>query len=873
MAEDSHYSLAAEKERIRIYTEGYDAYSKFRAETGFRYEDDLTAQDYERARKDSRLTLAKARILEAGGLAEKAGRIHDAAVAKMQAAQVCLARGEFSEGESLVRQGLEVLTAIPVPDLSTTKNVGLGHYFLGIAMMKQGREEEAHRELLLAKKIDAAIGNFGEIATCDRALEKCRELLGKAAGPRAEVVDNTWVPPCEGEPVPVEEEEQGLSRSSPNVVRSGRPLAVWIASLSEGAGQGVRTHLGHLEDSAGRPVSVGFVSFGVGGSGWQGPAARRVEGEHLCAVVVVIGREALLNPSFQSMVISFTGREARPDFRLFIFLEGMSVADLRALPQVLGTDQHEEAARVEEVVTAIFDSTQVGQWTSLDRASHSATPAAREAALFHMARTLVRYVSTVERQHEMAGWKGWLHGLEAMGGWLATGIIGAALLLTLMGIAAMLAGVRSLSATPWWPALASAVVGILAFPINSLLLFQLLRGVHFSNWMILRSRVLRWWLLGCPLILGGGGHLRQSLAAPNSWFFLGCAAGVVLDGLRRSGYTAERRRKRIKAADARDQAMMRDERDAAAIHHARADDALAALKCGFMAGILRRVFISYTSRSEPVSRFAAALYRDLRAAGAKPFLDRASIPAGVNWLANLNDQINRCDVCVCILDEQSVQSGWVAAELQSVLESRRISSMPDIFILVDPALKNSTVAMLPLFRGVLQAASEPQLPGQPQIIWLSAQTRASFAWSFGEIGIFSETLFSRAISGWLEPFLRILEYVSNLGLVLGAFALAAGWIVIVFKLPFVTTLARTGWLPPLALVSSYSLGYVLRLLFACKCGLLEHVNFGACSPGRAMLGLIIAMMILGPHLSPLLLCWCLVAPGAGWLAGSRYVKE
>ena len=80
--------------------------------------------------------------------------------------------------------------------------------------------------------------------------------------------------------------------------------------------------------------------------------------------------------------------------------------------------------------------------------------------------------------------------------------------------------------------------------------------------------------------------------------------------------------------------------------------------------VQKRVFISYRTQ-EPDKSLAQTLYKNLKAAGHKPFMAAESIAWGENWAERIDQELRSCDYFVLLLSEQSASSDMVAGEVRT----------------------------------------------------------------------------------------------------------------------------------------------------------------------------------------------------------------
>ncbi len=521
-----------------------------------------------------------------------------------------------------------------------------------------------------------------------------------------------------------------------------------------------------------------------------------------------------------------------PDFRLLVYLHDMTIDELREMSD-------------RELVAALFDTTQIAESPSLEQ----------------LRRTLVPYVRSVERIRAAARWRDLHLRLSGVCGRLASALLFAAALLSLLGFPAWLLKSDLGWLGPHGPKLASLVLGMLAFPVQSPLIFLLLRGMR-TTVMALRDNVsFARWVFAGGMLMFGGTHLQHALGGPHAWLFLGAAMGVLLDAIRRAGRQA--RRQGIDLG-----ALMERAADPA-IQDPRATvlrgDHLNPFSCPLLPGLSARIFISYTRSSAKGSKLATALHRELKTAGATPYLDRVSNPAGASWRRSLNQHLGECDTFLCILDEKSVQRPWVAAELLAALEAHRLTGTPEIVILIDPKIQRASLPMLPVFRGAASAETEPPVPGRPQILGLNERTCSSLAWALAPGRFVPASVFTRATALPMMSAMGVLGRIGGLGILAG---FILGFLVMLesmSRFPLTSGLADRGWLEPVTLLSAFWLGFMARATIAWGCERTYSRQMGIAIPTIATAGFAYALFLLLPKVSALVTGWSAGLVAVGWM--------
>ncbi len=824
---------AAKKDpRFQTFVEGKNAYESFVQDLRVRF-DEMSDEHYCRAREDPRLSVAEHSFVEAIEMSEKVEALADVAVAKYQLGLVRHARCELDEAKALMTAALKVMSSLPNRNRSADMSNCL--YHLGVIALKQGLLPEAVRELRRSRQMDEANADFAGMRSCDLALAACADKGAdiKEPSPPTSADAASWeVPDNVGQAATEEESQTDLDVES-GPVRFERRELIWLVSHSVQANDALMAHVDSLADEFGRPVAVSRVAFGAADSEHRNLPQPEPD-QHLCAAILMLEKAGLHDPDFQELAVACTRRMiAAPDFRLLVYLYDLTIDELR------------ELSDKELFIATLFDTTQIAALPSLEQ----------------LRRTLVPYMRQVERISVAEHWIDMRLRLAVVCGNLATAILFIAALLSMLGFPAWLLQ----SKLDWLglhgPKLASLVLGILAFPLQSPLIFLLLRGMRTTA-MAPRDNVflMRWIGVGALIMLGAS-HFQNALHGPYSWLFLGLAIGVLLDSIRRAGQGARRQLIDLEALMRRSTDPAMEDPQMTVLR----GDPLNPFSCPLLPALSARVFISYTPSSAKGSRLAVALHRGLKNAGASPFLDRVSIPAGANWRRSLNRHLGECDTFLCILDGKALQREWVAAELLAAIEAHRLTGVPDIVILIDPAIQQPSKAILPVFQGVMAAASKPPIQGRPQIIQLNEQTQSSLVWSFAPGRFMPTSVFTRMVALPIMLILSLLQLIGGLGIFAGIILGFLTMLDIMAKFPLTSGLIDRGWLGPITLLTAFWLGFTARATIAWGYERKHGREMGIAIPAIATVGLAYTTFVFIPKAMPLVAGWSAVLAVAGWM--------
>ncbi len=825
---------AARKDpRFRAFAEGKRAYEAFLRSLAVPFHE-MSEEQYRLARKDPKLRAAMESFGTALSMSEREGELADAAVAKCQLAEAHHARGELDKADSLIRAALRILSNLPNQDRAS--GISLCHYQLGVIAMKQKRYPEAVRELRHSRKIDEARADRAGVKMCEQALASCAMAGADIDYPAPETPEAFSIQePSEqvGEPVsedpPLLESEQ---ESEP--IRYGQRQVIFLVSHTVEANDALMTHLNALGNEFGRPVAVSRAATGA-----TDPQQRHLRepdsAQHPCAAILILEKAGVQDPLFREWATAFMQRTSiASDFRLLVYLHDLTMEELR------------EWSDREPMIAMLFDTTQIAESPSLEQ----------------LRRTLVPYVRRVERIQAEAMWRVFRTRMATVCGHIAFVVLVIAAVIALLGYPLWWLISSQSGLGPFAPAMVSLFLGFLFFPVLAPLIFLLLRGLRFTA---LAPRdvlaFMRWICVGFVFMLLANTVIQRMLDGPDAWLFLGLVGGIVLDAVRRAGRQA--RRQAINLEALLENATDSTWREPA--NTVRQEDPLKPFSCPLLPSLSPRVFISYTRSSTKGIQLATSLYRKLKAEGATPFLDRASIPEGANWRQALNRQLGECDVFICILDERSVQREWVAAEVLAAIESRRITGGPEIILLMDPAIRNGSRPMLPLFAGIVAAADDPPMPGCPRIVLLNEDTPTALAWGLAPGRFTSRAVFPQgALLSVKYPAIGLLVLAGlgvPAGLMLGFFTVLEG----ISGFPFRVWLMEHGGLIPLALLASFWLGYNARITVIVNFER-EHTRGVVIGlPILVMAGLAIFCLASIPQLSALVAGWAVVLLIWGWM--------
>ena len=380
--------------------------------------------------------------------------------------------------------------------------------------LREHRTGDAMRELRRARLIDLEMGDLSGAQLSKAAIGRCVEEGGSADGPVP--TDPTLFGRWESADLQ-EAEPETLDATSDTARRAG-PVSynqrevVWLASYSVEANDAVETHLETLGDEIGRPVVISRVAFGA-----DRPEMRRLlepeSDQHVCAAVLVLERRGLADAGFQQFGFMCIQRVTeRADFRLLVHLHDISLHELRAEADHNG------------FVAQLFDTTQVAEQSSSDA----------------LRRALVPFIRRVERLAAAEWWRVVRLNVTAALSAVIWVFFCVAAIMAVIGYPLWRFFPQAMTRVPLVANLASFIMGLLAFVVQAPLLFLLVRGLRAtSNAPLGNSRFGQFFLLGA-IIMVGATRTQDALGGPASWIWLGLGAGILLDVIRRAGWSARR---------------------------------------------------------------------------------------------------------------------------------------------------------------------------------------------------------------------------------------------------------------------------------------------------------------------------------------------
>ena len=829
--------------RVQTFLNAKLCYEKFLTERGIPF-GQTGELDYQHAVNDERIQAARKGFAEAAEMSRNQGVLVDEAIAWYQLGMVCHACGDLDESKTHMQVALAILQSLTIEERPAVRS-GC-HYHLGVIAWKQKNDNEAVRHLLESRRIDESLMNFSGMQVCDALLAQCdqQKFAGELATEPAEADEQcsgktdsgdgqSSGAPLEYEADDYDDFEEDEILAKPTRVRYNQRQLIWLASYSVKANDRLMTHLEMIGDDFGRPVAISRVAFGATNEE-QASLSMPEKGQHLCAAILVLDKQSIYDRGFQQLTALCVEQVLdRADFRLLVYLDGLSIDDLRDLQ------------KSDPFIKNLFDTTQIAQLPSLKQ----------------LRNTLVPFVRRVERIQAMEWWRHVRLSAASAFGKIATTMLVGAAVFSLLGFPAWLANLRLDEYMVYGRELSALLLGLLAFPVQAPFLFIILRGLRKTSVAPQENKLFLPWAVAGGIILVGSSHLQYSHDGPTSWVILGVVAGVILDTLRRGGYQARREMIDVSAYSRAAAESNSSEQKRVNLQESPFNP----FTCQILPSLSNRIFISYSRSSAKGSRIARELFTRLKEARTAPFLDRASIPAGTSWRRTLNRQIGECDVFICLLDGTSIQRDWVAAEMTAAIEGAKTTSAPHIIVLADPEIQRLPSETKSVFQAIMTAEKQLGVAIQPRIVYMNDKTVESVAWDL-QPGLFVSTaVFPRFAAKLVMLPLALLGFLGGLGMIMGFLLGFFAALEKSMSFPFSTWIVSHGLEVPVVLFSGLWLGWTLRTAVTWKFEEKFFRDEGLISGIIASTGLVFVLILLLPETSLYIALWSAVLIISGWM--------
>jgi hypothetical protein len=631
-----------------------------------------------------------------------------------------------------------------------------------------------------------------------------------------------------------------------------RSHVVWLRSYSKEANEVIYRRVRPLTASHGR---VKFVRTALAESLPQQPPATEIAKDpDLCAVVLVLERAGLDDDRYIEPIEWCVNQVSdRAEFRLFLapydlrLNEPQDLMELRRLgPTIKGIVEVVQFMQGEDIYDNLVPF--------LDRVDDFRDKARKERIWERLLRISTRGASIVQF----------------------------AVALAVMAAAVDWNTGNPISASE--PSMAF-LLGLIIFPLllYNTALFVKPSMLHITQPHSARIEVLPALLfVTVVLLMASTVALLPIIPEQPLWLAAGTVGGFLLDVLRRSRFESRLYSRLLhgESVTAAGEALPPPIRDAIGgrlpfVLHARV-----------LPDVNARVFISYARkhRNEPMTwshRWAGRLYDAFREAGIDCFLDRCSIQPGTDWLDVLRHAIRRANVVIALLDVDTLDRQWVAAELETALRDCGLTGAPDVYLLS------------PSDTAVAETWNENTTPEVFQAVLRTPLTGESVhmmtLWENDDVTL--KMLISRLrgnrfrvktaiVPGALEPIVRTVVALPVMPLLLlGSWGTLVGWPAVALAILQTAGLVDTASfldsrlvLPVISLLSAFWGGFVARLAVASAFEVRMPMK-GPVAVAHLLMALAFLLLVIQwvVSLVTLLWAWSVVVVGVGWLTANLFL--
>jgi hypothetical protein len=231
---------------------------------------------------------------------------------------------------------------------------------------------------------------------------------------------------------------------------------------------------------------------------------------------------------------------------------------------------------------------------------------------------------------------------------------------------------------------------------NIVYLLKNIRLNEVAQWMC-SPLFLYSYLLTLPVFLLFNLVYRQHI-----YLILLCiAVAVMIDIIRRSCYSASRKRVTLKKPDMRDKRNLPVDKK---ILNVRTKLSVSPYRIPYLCKEIQPVFISYTHSSRWATKRAEQLYDDLKRREIPCFLDAKIIKRGSSWHRRLKESLDSSSIFISLVDKLSIKNPWPAEELETALLLRSISGNPSVYLLLEKDLETERLEKMPIFEEIIKRA-------------------------------------------------------------------------------------------------------------------------------------------------------------------------
>ncbi len=863
--------------------------------------DHLDDSDFAAARGSADLARTEQLYRRARRHAVAEGRSDNVATADYQLGLLFHLQGRLAEAEQRLQRAADSLQASLTDGPVVRSTLSGCLYHLGIIAMRNGNLSEAKRLLHESLEIDEADLDLGGVAACKSALETVESWSLDTRHPMGEsgavAGDGRARTAARAEPVTDRLREHSDLGGSSATLRSdefgesvekssGRPTSpsavdtdeqyfavsditnvLWLLSHSVRVND---IYMEELERQLGTGVSRKLrVYRGAFGSADESQATlpQVASDERLCGAILILEKEALRNNKYLRWADLCVSRVARSDdFRLFAGAPG-SGSDLGEYERSAGLEGRQLIDEITQMVQFAVDD-QESVRAALPAVAAPAGPTIVPGPV-EVCSEVLAYLQDVDGIRWAALWRKLRLSVAGTVGRLALLAQVAALSsLVLIASTYMVLGIES-SLTQWVQdhrEFVGLLVGILLFPLNTMPLFFVLRGLRAMYTFPQRRPDLFSLFILLMLTSMGLSFLVEWYEVPVSWILLGLCAGLILDHARRIGIYVRRARISLEKC-------LQSSGEMGPLGYLLARGVKMAdhpLMTPLFPANRPRVFISYGRRLRWSEGVAHKLHQMLVDQGTVSFLDEG-IGIGSSWRAALNRQIADADVLISVVQQETLRRKWVAAELIAAVVGRATSGSPRIVVLTPPGMEGwAARSVLPVFAAVIRDGLDTANPRKPRVLRISGDSLVTIASGLRPAHYETASVIPAAWSLILRYLAMPVVGIGPLSTVLGLPALFFFYLEYWNKTNLGSFLAEWSLLEAACILGGYLAGFCARLVASTVFEMRRVRRRGpAIAHAMSCAGLAAIVILWCQDLAPLFIGWTITLGCAGWyLAGS-----
>jgi tetratricopeptide (TPR) repeat protein len=808
---------------------------------------------FERARRAPELREAEALLRQALELTKPAAAPWDSATAFYEIGLVCHRLGRIEEAAECFRQCLALSNRALALHSTQATAISDSHYQLGILSWRRGDYSGARAHLDRSIAIDRPRGKQRDVVISEEAIrhlgladvypavlddQVAQTPEQDAAGPLHVLTPGD---PPSSESALSEPSDASLTSSQVSVkpVRLGPTAVLVIALPTEEAlpfQQAIEERLPTELDN------VAVLTCDRSGD-FVTPAEIEANARIPIGVVVLVMEGGDIDDQRYLDSVEWAIQRVAQDatFRLFV---GSSS---NTLGRHLGTE-NSGSPRAKRVLQGLADTVQLGS---------DGTPAA-------VADGVLRFLTEAPYLQAREAWRS----LVTTSAWIALALsIGFEL------SAFAIFGAWAASEIAGWSVswglpperleeVAMLAYGMTVAPIGLTLAYFALRGS--SAWAHPAAVMT---LLGAFGYVTLADSLRQAAGLPFAAVLFGACVGLTLEYIRRECPALLRRSIRLGEVKARVSVT-----PLPPLAKTNSRGLIDILRMPLVSSLAPRVFLSYARRtawSEPLARAVHVALAKIRAIS---YLDRESIPNGSNWRSALNEHLADCDVFVSLLEEESYEREWVAAEILTAIEMANRFGPPDIIVVRNQSEPGSgRETGIPLMTTLAGLGDTGGREERFRVVTVSNPSSQEIAAYLDPYHYVRETIvpaeWSRAVP-WQVP----VAALGATGGVVGAAAVVLWWMETEGAAAVGPMLARLGWLNATVVLLAYFLGFTIRTglysLFEYRSDKYRHLTI---AQGIACSGFVGLLCAWGPSVPQFALAWAAVVLFWGWVAGDNFL--